>query len=94
MAIAKIKYLADLAGVLEIRYIKDKLKVEFNLESSKHLQGPNIFKALEHVNMKASVALTEQQHLTVLLTKGVIKRRVLFNELETFLTDAGELVDK
>lgn len=94
LAIAKIKYLADLAGVLEIRYIKDKLKVEFNLESSKHLQGPNIFKALEHVNMKASVALTEQQHLTVLLTKGVMKRRVLFNELETFLTDAGELVDK
>lgn len=44
--------------------------------------------------MKASVALTEQQHLTVLLTKGVMKRRVLFNELETFLTDAGELVDK
>ena len=39
-------------------------------------------------------ALTEQQHLTVLLVKGAMKRRVLFNELETFLTDAGELVDK
>lgn len=94
LAIAKIKYLADLAGVLEIRYTKDKLKVEFNQASSKHLQGPNIFKALEHVNMKASVALTEQQHLTVLLVKGAMKRRVLFNELETFLTDAGKLVDK
>lgn len=94
LAIAKIKILADLAQVKSINKIKDKVRVVFLPAASRELEGPNIFRALEHVSLKAKINLDKTKQLTVLLLLDNTKNRVLFNELETFLKAAEKIIDR
>lgn len=65
--------------------VNGKIKVEFNQAASRELEGPNIFKSLEHVNMKARVSLTPEKNLVVLLQEpDKMNNRMLVNELTTF----------
>ncbi|MDE6492877.1 MAG: transcription-repair coupling factor [Lactobacillus sp.] len=73
----------------------DKIKVEFDIKASKELEGPNIFKALEHVSFKARISMTKDKKMVVLLLlPDKLNNRMLFNELTTFLEDASEIVQK
>lgn len=98
LAVASIKMDADLAGVLSVIRSKDnqsRIKVEFDAEASKELEGPNIFRALEHVSFKARISMTPEKHLSVLLElPDKLKNRVLINELKTLLHSASEIVQR
>lgn len=92
---SKIKLAADIAGVVLInKFKKDKLKVEFNKAASKILQGPNIFRALEHISLKARISMNEDKLEVLLELDEKMKDRVLFNELTRFLTDASQIIQK
>lgn len=97
LAIAKLKLKADLAQVISLVKVKDKLRirVEFNQAASHELEGPNIFRALEHVSLKARISLTPEKKLVVLLELDKdMKNRVLFNELSTFLDEASNIIQR
>ena len=73
----------------------DKIKVEFNNNASHELEGPNIFKALEHVDLKARISMNQEKRMVVLLQlPDEMKNRVLFNELTTFLQAASDIVQR
>ncbi|RVU70704.1 transcription-repair coupling factor [Lactobacillus xujianguonis] len=94
--VASLKIAADLAEVLTVvKTAKQKVKVEFNPAASKELEGPNIFKALEHVSLKARISMTQQKRMVVLLElPDEINHRVLFNELKTFLNSASDIIQR
>ena len=97
LAVAGLKINADYAQVLNV--IKDKkkpqIKVEFNLAASRELEGPNIFKALEHVNLKARINLNPERRLVVLLQlPDKMNNRMMFNELTTFLETASDIIQR
>ena len=95
LAVAGLKVDADLAQVLTVLKTGDKIKVEFNNAASRELEGPNIFKALEHVNMKARISMNQEKRMVVLLLMpDEMKNRVLFNELATFLQAASDIVQR
>ncbi|MCT3603333.1 transcription-repair coupling factor [Lactobacillus acidophilus] len=96
LAVAGLKVNADLAQVLNVLKISDdKIKVEFNNNASHELEGPNIFKALEHVDLKARISMNQEKRMVVLLQlPDEMKNRVLFNELTTFLQAASEIVQR
>lgn len=95
LAVAGLKVDADLAQVLTVLKTGDKIKVEFNNAASRELEGPNIFKALEHVNMKARISMNQEKRMVVLLQMpDEMKNRVLFNELATFLQAASNIVQR
>ena len=95
LAVAGLKVDADLAQVLTVLKTGDKIKVEFNNAASRELEGPNIFKALEHVNMKARISMNQEKRMVVLLQMpDEMKNRVLFNELATFLQAASDIVQR
>ena len=73
----------------------DKIKVEFTNAASRKLEGPNIFKALEHVSLKARISMNQEKRMVVLLLlPDKMKNRVLFNELATFLQAASDIVQR
>ena len=96
LAIAGLKIDADLAQVLSvIKNKKDKIRVEFDLAASRELEGPNIFRALEHVSLKARINLTPEKKLVVLLElPDKMNNRQLFNELTTFLQAASDIIQR
>lgn len=96
LAIAGLKINADLAQVRTvIKTKKDQVKVEFDLSASKELEGPNIFKALEHVSLKARINLNPEKRLVVLLQlPDKMNNRMLFNELTTFLKAASDIIQR
>lgn len=95
LAISKLKTEADLAQTLTITKINSQVKVEFDNEASRELEGPNIFKALEHVSLKAKINLSPQKRLIVLLELPTkIQSRQLFNELTTFMASANDIIQK
>lgn len=96
LAIAGLKVDADLAEVLNvIKTKKDQIKVEFAPNASHELEGPNIFRSLEHVSLKARISMTPEKHLVVLLQlPDKMNHRMLFNELSTFLEAASDIVQR
>lgn len=95
LAVATLKVEADAAQVLSIRKITDKIRVEFNNHASRELEGPNVFKALEHVNMKARISLDAEKKMIVLLSESdKMNNRMLVNELTTFMTAASEIINR
>lgn len=95
LAISKLKTEADLAQALTITKSNNQVKVEFDNEASRELEGPNIFKALEHVSLKARINLSPQKRLIVLLElPAKIQSRQLFNELTTFMAGANDIIQR
>ena len=95
LAISKLKTEADLAQALTITKSNNQVKVEFDNEASRELEGPNIFKALEHVSLKARINLSPQKRLIVLLElPAKIQSRQLFNELTTFMASANDIIQR
>lgn len=95
LAVAGLKVDADMAQVLNVVKTDDKIKVEFTNAASRKLEGPNIFKALEHVSLKARISMNQEKRMVVLLLlPDKMKNRVLFNELATFLQAASDIVQR
>lgn len=96
LAIARIKLNADFAQTEKvIREKNNKIKVEFDKIASKELQGPNVFKALEHVDLKARINMTPEDRLVVLLElPQKFNNRMMFNELNKFLEAAGDIIQR
>lgn len=92
---AKLKTIADGAGVLHVRQNQGKIAVLFNNRASRELEGPNIFRALEHVSWRARVSLDQAKRLNVLLElPAQVKSRQLFNELNEFLGSAADIMQR
>ena len=69
------------------------MQVIFNNRASEELEGPNIFKALEHVSLRARITMDPQKRLNVMLElEKNMSTRQLFNELHTFLEAASDFV--
>src|SRR5699024_9661633 len=67
-----------MAQVLNVVKTDDKIKVEFTNAASRELEGPNIFKALEHVSLKARISMNQEKRMVVLLLlPDKMKNRVL-----------------
>lgn len=95
LAISKLKFEADLAQVRSIIKTKQEVKVEFAKQASVELQGPNIFKALEHVSFKAKISLAPSKRLIVLLELPAnLHHRQLFSNLITFMTAASDIIQR
>lgn len=95
LAIAQLKVEADAAQVLTIRKIAEKIRVEFDHQATQELEGPNIFKALEHVNMKARISVDAEKRMVALLEgPDNMNNRMLVNELTTFMTAAGKIINR
>ncbi|CCI85138.1 transcriptional repair coupling factor [Lactobacillus pasteurii DSM 23907 = CRBIP 24.76] len=96
LQLAKIKLEANYAQVKLIsKLAKDRIKVEFDGPASRELEGPNIFKALEHVNLKARINLAPNKDLIVLLdVPDKVNSRMLFKELNTFLEAASDIIQR
>ncbi|MGQ5709776.1 transcription-repair coupling factor [Lactobacillus sp. PSON] len=95
LAVANLKVEADMAQALTVVKLDKKIKVEFDQEASRELEGPNIFKSLEHVNMKARISLTPKKNLVVLLEESdKMNNRMLVNELTTFLKAASDIINR
>ena len=94
--VSTVKADADLAKVVSLtQKSNDKLQVIFNNQASEELEGPNIFKALEHVSLRARINMDPQKRLNVMLElEKNMSTRQLFNELHTFLEAASEIVQK
>ncbi len=94
--VAGLKANADFAEVLSIMKVeKNKIKVEFDGPASKELEGPNIFRALEHVSLKARISMTPAQHMVVMLElPDKENNRMLFNELNTFMQGASDIIQR
>lgn len=95
LTISKLKAAADLAQAILVSKKPRQVKVEFNNHASRELEGPNIFKALEHVSLKAKVSINQEKHLVVLLdVPADMKNRLLFMEIHDFLMMASEIVQR
>ncbi|WEV44044.1 transcription-repair coupling factor [Lactobacillus sp. ESL0684] len=95
LAISSLKIMADLAQVVGISRTDLKVQVKFTESASRQLEGPNVFKALEHVSLKAKITLDPQKSLLVLLElPAKCNDRLLVNELTTFLTAASDIIQR
>lgn len=95
LAISDLKLEADLAQVERISKQGQQVKIEFQKAASKELEGPNIFKALEHVSLKARINLTPQKELIILLTLSEkMYQRQLINELTVFMKAARDIIQR
>lgn len=93
--VAKLKAVADSAEVLNLHQNKNKIRVLFNNRASRELEGPNVFRALEHVSWRARVSLDQAKRLNVLLElPDKVKNRQLFNELNEFLRTAAKILQR
>lgn len=94
--VSAVKADADLAQVISItQKADDKLRIIFNNRASEELEGPNIFKALEHVSLRARINMDPEKRLNVMfeLEKNMSTRQ-LFKELHTFLEAASDIVQR
>ena len=96
LAVSQLKAEADLAQARNITKVNDhEVKVEFAKEASSELQGPNIFKALEHVSYKVKISLSPVKRLVVLLELPEnINHRQLFTNLVTFMSAVSDIIQK
>lgn len=96
LAVAGLKVDADMAQALNVlKKDNNTIKVEFNNAASRELEGPNIFRALEHVSLKARISMNKEKRMVILLQlPDKMKNRVLFNELTTFLQAASDIVQR
>ena len=96
LAVSQLKAEADLAQARNITKVNDhEVKVEFAKEASNELQGPNIFKALEHVSYKVKISLSPVKRLVVLLELPEnINHRQLFANLVTFMSAVSDIIQK
>lgn len=93
--LASLKADADIAQALTVVQKDDHIQVIFNNHATKELEGPNVFKALEHVSLRARVNIDPEKRLNVMLeTDQKMATRQLFNELHRFLQEAGEIVQR
>lgn len=93
--VSSLKADADIAQAVTVVQKDDRIQVIFNNHATKELEGPNIFKALEHVTLRARVNIDPEQRLNVMLeTEKNMSMRQLFNELHRFLQEAGDIVQK
>ena len=94
--VSAVKADADLAQVISItQKADDKLQVIFNNRASEELEGPNIFKALEHVSLRARINMDPEKRLNVMLElEKNMSTRQLFKELHTFLEAASDIVQR
>lgn len=93
--IAALKVEADLAQVIAVIRKKDKIQIIFSNKATQELEGPNIFKALEHVSLRARVNTDQQSRLNVILElEKDIKSRKLFAELHELLLSAGSIIQR
>ncbi|GHN48764.1 hypothetical protein ME800_03730 [Lactobacillus delbrueckii] len=93
--VASLKASCDLAQILTLVKEKAQIRVIFSDSGSREMEGPNIFKALEHVSWKARIALGAQKRLVVtLLLPDKLTRRAMFTELGTFAKDAAEIIQR
>ncbi|QNQ81796.1 transcription-repair coupling factor [Lactobacillus sp. PV012] len=93
--VSAIKAIADYAQVLTIEQKDDKVHIIFDKEASRHLEGPNVFKALENVNLRARVNNDPQERLNVMLeVEKKTSTRQLFKELTTFLSASSEILEQ
>ena len=96
LAVSQLKAEADLAQARNITKVNDhEVKVEFAKEASSELQGPNIFKALEHVTYKVKISFSPAKRLVVLLELPEnIHHRQLFANLVTFMSAVSGIIQK
>ena len=96
LAVSQLKAEADLAQARNITKVNDhEVKVEFAKEASSELQGPNIFKALEHVSYKVKISLSPVKRIVVLLELPEnINHRQLFANLVTFMSAVSDIIQK
>ena len=96
LAVSQLKAEADLAQARNITKVNDhEVKVEFAKEASSELQGPNIFKALEHVSYKVKISLSPTKRLVVLLELPENSHhRQLFANLVTFMSAVSDIIQK
>ena len=95
IAVAGLKLEADYAQAEQVARLHNKLKVVFTTTASRELEGPNIFKALEHVGLKARINVNPQHKLVVMLDVPTeMKQRLLFKELTTFLQGVSEIIQR
>ena len=93
--VSALKADADIAQVLTVVQKDDRIQVIFNKNATKELEGPNIFKALEHVTLRARINIDPEQRLNVMLEiEKNMSTRQLFNELHHFLQSAGDIVQR
>ncbi|WP_201330482.1 TRCF domain-containing protein, partial [Lactobacillus nasalidis] len=93
--VASLKAVCDLAQILTLIKQKNQVKLVFSPAASREMEGPNVFKALEHVSWKARIALDGQKRLTVtLLLPDQVNRRSMFAELNTFAKAAAKIVQR
>lgn len=93
--ISAIKADADVAQVVTLLQKKDRIQIIFNNKASQELEGPNVFKALEHVSLRARVNMDPKQRMNVLLeVPDKLSYRQLFNELKEFLSQVGDIVQR
>lgn len=93
--VSSLKADADIAQAVTIVQKNNFIQVIFNNHATKELEGPNVFRALEHVTLRARVNIDLEQRLNVLLeTEKNMSTRQLFNELHHFLQEAGDIVQR
>ena len=93
--VSSLKADADVAQAITVVQKGDRIQVIFNNHATKELEGPNVFKALEHVTLRARVNVDPEQRLNVMLKmENNMSTRQLFNELHRFLQEAGDIVQK
>ena len=95
LSVSAIKAIADYAQVLTIEQKGDKIQIIFDKKASKHLEGPNIFKALENVNLRARINSDPQERLNVMLeVEKKTSTRQLFKEITTFLSASSDILEQ
>lgn len=94
LLVSRIKNLADMAGVLQIRRQKNQVTVRFSAEMSTQLAGETIFAALQDVPYKAVVD-GKTAELAVTLTVNLKEESAYWlNNLRNFLLVVLDLTKK
>lgn len=93
--VSALKADADLAQAVTVLQKKQQIQIIFTNKATQELEGPNVFKALEHVSLRARVNLDPKQRLNVMLeVPDKMSSRQLFNELSEFLSSAAEIIQR
>ena len=93
--VSTLKLNADLAQAVTVVQKGQKIQIIFDNKASRELEGPNVFKALEHVNLRARVSTDQHQRLNVMLeVPDKMSMRQLFNEMNIFLSATAEIIQR
>ncbi|WP_297816065.1 transcription-repair coupling factor [uncultured Lactobacillus sp.] len=93
--VSALKSDADKAQALSVVQKDNHVQIIFNNKASQELEGPNVFKALEHVTLRARVNMDPKQRMNVVLeVSEKMSSRQLFSEIREFLTKVQEIVQR